>query len=58
MLAASFQAILDIGGEILPILCYKDGYISMQSIYITPIFSLLLFFVYFSIYNIKDIKIT
>lgn len=58
MLTTSFQAIKNIGGEILPILCYKDGYISMQSIYITPIFSLLLFLVYFSIYNIKDIKIT
>ena len=57
MLTTSFLWVKDIGGEILPILCYKDGYISMQSIYITPIFSLLLFLVYFSIYNIKDIKI-
>lgn len=57
MVATSNTFFKDFLKEIVPILIMNDGVIEMASIYIVPIFSALFIFIYYSIYNIKDIRI-
>lgn len=57
MVVSAFTNLKDILAEIIPILSYTNSQIEMKSIYIIPLFSLLLLAIYYSCYNIKDIRI-
>jgi hypothetical protein len=58
MIFTTFSSIKEVIAEILPLLTYNNGIILMPSVYIIPIFSLLFLFIYYLLYNIKDIKIS
>jgi hypothetical protein len=58
MISTTFFSIKEVISEILPLLTYNNGIIIMPSVYIIPIFSLLFLFIYYLLYNIRDIKIS
>ncbi|RIA75838.1 hypothetical protein EI71_01137 [Anaeroplasma bactoclasticum] len=58
MISTTFFSIKEVISEILPLLTYNNGIIMMPSVYIIPIFSLLFLFIYYLLYNIRDIKIS
>lgn len=58
MISTTFTSIKEVLSQILPLILYNGTIVVMPSAYIIPIFSLLFLFIYYLLYNIKDIKIS